>query len=433
MDLEIQNLIESDKKSNMINYNEIVDNFILLKNNSENQILDDNILKLLDELFGNTINKKGKKIKKTNNILKNNKIQQKKDSVENKVNLILNKLSENNINNLIIEFIDTFNQVNIETFEEIQKIFYLKIINEINFVKIYLDFFKLITYIYNKVQNYNLEYFFNIIELKFHLDYNSLDTNAQINDSTGIYLFNNKYEFIIGLNIENNRINNLSLIKNLINNKLLSDKLLLYCDEIILNQQKYLSDIYYWYSLKNNYILSNNEIIKIENLLLKNDINIREKVLLESLIADTSNNNDKSKNIIDLEINNLMDNYYNLILKKKLSIDQSVKDINEYIIKTCKDAIMKNIYCEKIFHYYLIKNFNDKEIDIFNDLIEYLIKLQILLKSNICKGLLLNNNNWDDKIKNYNNINIKMKKLIKCLVNNGITKPIEFLIDKYNN
>ena len=146
-------IIKSDQKL-LINYNEIINNFILLKNISSNMDLDDKTIKLLDDLFGNSINKKERKIKKNNNILKNNKIQQKKDNISNKINLILNKLSENNINNLLIEFIDTIGQVDNETFDEILKIFYLKIINEINFIKIYLDFLKLIIYIYKKIQNY---------------------------------------------------------------------------------------------------------------------------------------------------------------------------------------------------------------------------------------------------------------------------------------
>ena len=80
---------------------------------------------------------KDKKIKKVN-ILKNHKIQNSKDSINNKVNLILNKLSESNVDNLIVEFLDNINQVDEEQFNEIQKTFYLKMIAEINFIKIYL-------------------------------------------------------------------------------------------------------------------------------------------------------------------------------------------------------------------------------------------------------------------------------------------------------
>ena len=117
------------------------------KINKENLLLDDNILKLLLDVFDNNFKKPSNKIKHIN-ILKTGKIQQNKDTISNKVNLILNKLSENNINNLIIEFISSINQVNDNEFNDILKTFYIKIISEINFIKIYLDFFKKIIYLY---------------------------------------------------------------------------------------------------------------------------------------------------------------------------------------------------------------------------------------------------------------------------------------------
>ena len=40
----------------------------------------------------------------------------------------------------IVEFLDNINQVDEEQFNEIQKTFYLKMIAEINFIKIYLYF-----------------------------------------------------------------------------------------------------------------------------------------------------------------------------------------------------------------------------------------------------------------------------------------------------
>ena len=49
--------------------------------------------------------------------------QNNKDIISNKINLILNKLSESNIDNLIIEFIQNINQIDHDTFNEIQKTF----------------------------------------------------------------------------------------------------------------------------------------------------------------------------------------------------------------------------------------------------------------------------------------------------------------------
>ena len=105
--------------------------FLLYKQKPETQNLDTDTINFLNNLF--LSDKRKKKSVKKNNILKNYKIQNKKDNISNKVILILNKLSETNINNLVLEFIDNINQVDQENFDEIQKTFYFKIINEINF------------------------------------------------------------------------------------------------------------------------------------------------------------------------------------------------------------------------------------------------------------------------------------------------------------
>ena len=164
-------------------------------------VLDNSVLESFKLLFGHIDkNKKNKKfVKKLNtNILKNQKIQNKKDIISNKVNLILNKLSESNIDSLIVEFIQNINQVDLETFNEILKTFYLKIISEINFIKIYIQFLKILGFLYNKVQNYNLSYFYSIVESKFMLDYTNYDIEP---DSA--------YDFIKNHNGETSRINNL--------------------------------------------------------------------------------------------------------------------------------------------------------------------------------------------------------------------------------
>ena len=107
--------------------------FLSFKTNDSTQSLDTETINKLGLLFGSLdkIKKHKKYIKKSNvNILKSQKIQNKKDIISNKVNLILNKLSESNIDSLIVEFIQNINQVDLETFNEILKTFYLKIISE---------------------------------------------------------------------------------------------------------------------------------------------------------------------------------------------------------------------------------------------------------------------------------------------------------------
>ena len=134
--------------------------FITFKSDLNTQELNNDILKKLTTMFPDIDKKNKNKNKNKVNVLKNQKIQIQKDNITNKVNLILNKLSEKNIDNLVIEFIENINQISIETFDEILKTFYLKIISEINFITVYLNFLKIIGLIYNKVQNYNLSYFY---------------------------------------------------------------------------------------------------------------------------------------------------------------------------------------------------------------------------------------------------------------------------------
>ena len=243
-----------------------IDYFLKLKTLESNTVLPDHILQSFNILFKskNTTNNTTN-ISKSSNILKSYNIQQKKDTINNKVNLILNKLSENTVNGLILEFINNIGKITIEQYNDVQKCFYIKIINEDKFIDIYIYFIKILDHIYFNVQNFTLEYFFNIIECKFKYDYKIDDMNLI-----------DKYEFLI--NYENNekiRSNNLLLIKKLHINELISDELIKYCNNI------YIIDIYHWF---NNKKLNNNEIIKIKNIIKNKNIILRDKTLLEKLL-----------------------------------------------------------------------------------------------------------------------------------------------------
>jgi hypothetical protein len=325
----------------------------------ENLLLDNNIIESLIEIFDNKIKINSFKNKPIN-ILKGIKVQNSKDNISNKVNLILNKLSESNINNLLIEFITTINQVNENDFNEILKTFYIKIISEINFIKIYIEFFKKIIYIYEKVQNYNITYFINIIETKFKMDY----CNYNIND---------EYNYLSNLQEEDKRINNLILITNLVNNNLLSSDILEECFKLLLSQNKYIIDIYKWIEINN--IKVNNELAILINKILNSDnISVRDKILLESLTH--SNISD----VFKLECFDV--------------INSHIDSITSFVNLKCKDAITKNKFCNNIFEYYLIHN-----NDIFS-ILNNLLTNKIILKSNIIKGYnLLNKDN--DNIKNF--------------------------------
>lgn len=403
--------------------------FLSLKTNESVQELDSKTLELISNLFGSIDkNKKGKKnIKKTNvNILKNQNIQTKKDKIVNRVNLILNKLSESNIDNLIIEFIENINQVDQENFEEIQKTIYLKILSEIKFANIYIQFLRILGYVYNQVQKYDLSFFFSIVESKFRLDYTEFDINID-----------SKIDFIRDLDGEPKRINNLIIIKNLVENKLISDKILDECDKYILEQNIFLPDIYYWFNSKLR-VLTENEKEQIKKYLKKYNITQREVVLLESLVNNKiiksnhvqssnesyseKNNSEKTIKIdtLKLECDNIIDEY--ILIK-------SLDDIQYFINNRCIDAISKNKFCEFLLDRYFSSN--KKNLTEIIELIKELIKSQTIFKSNLSKGLLLIHCNWIEKSIDYNKSTDKMKVLLTTFKSIGITHGIEFLIVQY--
>ena len=404
--------------------------FTLFKTDINTQELNNDKLKKLNILFPEI--EKRNKNKNKNNVLKNHKIQNQKENISNKVNLILNKLSEKNIDNLVIEFIENINQVNIESFKEIQKTFYIKIISEINFVNIYLEFLKIIGLIYNKVQQFNLSYFYDLVESKFKNDY----TNYEVKSSS-------EYNFINDFNGETYRNNNLILINTMIESKIISDDIYKYCDQVILDQTLFLSDIYYWYNSKNRK-LTIPELEKIKSIINRKDISVRDSILLKNLIHDYDNlvttiqnnnnlvvstiqnnnlvvsNNKQKVNTINLECDHIIDEY----LSYKI-----VDDIKYFIDTRCIDTINKNKFCEILINKYFLAN---KEIsDEIIQLIKQLVKVRILFKSNFSRGLLLIYNNWNDLLIDFNNPIPKIKVLLSTLKSIGITKGLEELLEKY--
>ena len=344
------------------------------------------------------------------------------------MNLILNKLSESNIDNLVVEFIENINQVDQETFEEIQQTMYQKILSEVNFTRIYLQFLKILGYIYNRVQKYNLSFFFSIVESKFRLDYTDWDMDAE-----------NKFDFVRTFDGETKRINNLILIKNLVEYKLLSENIIGECDYLILEQKVFLPDIYHWFNSKNR-DLTDGEKEKIKSHLKKNGITPREIVLLESLINkkviklnDTSDvktiksNEVQEEQIIktdtlNLECENIIEEY---------QLVKSLDDIKYFISNRCADAISKNKFCEILIGIYFMSN-KENSLELI-ELIKELVKSQTLFKSNLSRGLLMINNNWKENSIDYNKPNDKMKILLATLKNIGITKGIEFLMEQYGS
>jgi hypothetical protein len=383
-----------------------IDDFLKCKYNNECLILDSIIINNILDLISNNDNKNKKsKIyqKKVSNVLKNPKIKLLKDKISNKVNLILNKLSENNIDNLVIEFMKNVKIYNIDDYNEFIKAFYIKIISEINFLDNYLNFFYIIISTYKQVYNYDYDYFYNLIECKFKYDYEDIiDTN---------------YDFIHL--IVDNRLNNLTLIKYMIKYNYFDISFEKYIENYILNQTKYLSDIYFLLKDKDLSIEYKNKI----KLILSEDIQLRDKILIENLLGNSNVPNKiiiKSK-IVKEEIPDINKNNIELenMLEEYLFINNS-ESLEEYITTNCVNANIKNKFCEFLMErYFISKSEVSKQIC---NLLKHLIKNKYLFKSNLSRGLL---NCYKS---NFNND--KLKTLLLFLKNLGITNGLENMMKK---
>lgn len=398
----------------MINNSLDINKFISLKTNESALNLDNNLLISLKELFGDLNKKKNNKNESGGvHILKNQKLQNKKETMTNKVNLILNKLSESHMNNLLSEFLENINQINNDEYIEIQKTFYLKMIAEPVFMDIYLKFFKLISFIYNKVLQYDISYFINLVQNKFYYDYKNIDCD----------------DFLKNLNNENNRLANLQLIINMVNNNIVSKNIYNECDDIIINNKNNIIDTYHWFNLRNK-SLTTDEKNKL-TLLLDNIPKLsREYILLNSLLEnkETTNNIVKptkvtiNKNHLNaLECDNIIEEY--ILIK-------SLDDIKYFINNRCVDAINKNIFCENLINKY----FNSKKETIkeLNNLMKLLIDEQLLFKSNLSKGLALVYNNWKELVIDLNNPTDKMKQLLTFYKTLNISKNIEYIYNDFS-
>jgi len=411
-----------------------IENFKSLKNSPEALILNKQITELINMLFVG-----GRRVTKNfnrggNQLLKNPKMQLLKDKIENKVNLCLNKLSEMNINNLLHEFIESIGRINLPDYLEIQKAFYVKMQSDISFVKIYLEFFNIVTNVYKEVFNFEPDFFYSIIEIKCNIDYNVSPIQVP-----------NEFAFINDYDDETKRINNLIILRNILNNNMLNVKTLqTVIDKLILEQTNYFADIYYWFQ---NEKLSDSMKEKIKSIILSNSLPLREKVLLDNLLDEKikvkpdskvdlkspvsstpvakSNTKPKNNDKIDtdtlkLETENILEEYLNM---------DNMDDMKEFIEERCKDALSKNKFCQYVFDKYF-ETSSETAVKIL-DLVKVLVKKQILYKSNLSRGVLLIYSNWNDLSLDYNKPNKKMKDLLQCLKNMGITKYLESLLKTF--
>lgn len=402
-----------------------IESFVSLKTLPELETLSNEIINII------TILSNGKKIikniNKGNQLLKNPKIQLLKDKIENKVNLILNKLSELNMNNLLVEFVETIGKIKEEEFNDIQKAFYQKMQSDISFIKIYIDFYKLITQVYILQFNYSNKYMINIIESKFLYDYYDIEYTEKFNF---LMEYEDENNFIIS---ENKRINHLIIIKNMIYSNILNNNLENIITEKLLEQKKYYADIYYWLQ---NKTLDDTIKLSIKNIILNNTLPLREKVLLDNLIIDTKNIEVKGvvKSLVTPQIKEQNINSDTLAIESENIIEEylfmeSIDEVKIFIDSRCKDAISKNKFSQYLFNKYFESNIESTTKIL--DFIKMLVKKQILFKSNLSRGLLLLNNNWKELVDDFNNPDKKMKELLISLKNLGITKNLENLLQSY--
>jgi len=244
----------------------MVEDLKKLKTHTENNTFNEDELKFFNKKFltDNTI------IKKLNN-LKTIDNYQKKNTIPNKVNSILNKLSSNNLFNLIDEFVNNIGKITIDEYKEVQKTFYLKIINEIKFIDNYLKYIKIISYLYFTCCGFSLDYFINIVEYVFKYTY-------RIDD----IIFNKEFQYVNDISSDEiKRSNNLLIINKLFEHGFVTDKLISYCDNILLSTKTYNIDIYHWLIGKK---ISTDMKKQLSILLNENNENIRFTTLIEKLI-----------------------------------------------------------------------------------------------------------------------------------------------------
>ncbi len=354
-----------------------------LKNNTKCLFLSDDIIQEITNSFSKSNIKIVKCQKKQVNIIKSNKIQAKKDLNENKIIMIMNKISNNNINELLIEYIHNILIENEESYNIIINEIFNKMIKDIKFIDNYI-LFAIKIFIIEKHR-------LNLLPNKF------IELIKQFMDSEDELERSSCYEIIKKIQ-KYNFFNDIEFISN----KLLS------------NTSNYI-DIYNWFNGQ-NINKYKDQINIIINKCSELNLN-REKILIESLIdkkdelnvplsSEIINNNNQFITAVD----NIIEEYEYI---------KSSDEIIEFINNDCKNITEKNLLCKKLINHFI------NDINICLELFELLIKKKVLFKSNISKGLILFLNENE-------NINSKIIiTILNFLKNNNITKNIEHLFKKY--
>ena len=138
-------------------------NLLKLKNDINCILLNETLVAKILDYFNQSNIKTIKNNKKQVNILKSNKIQTKKELNENKLIMIMNKLSHNNINELIKEYLSTISLLDEEQYIIIQHELLLKMIKDVTFINNYIPFIILLFSIERKKLSIYPSYFINTL------------------------------------------------------------------------------------------------------------------------------------------------------------------------------------------------------------------------------------------------------------------------------
>lgn len=361
-----------------------------LKNDTKCVFLSENIISNILDSFSKSNIKIIKCAKKQVSVIKTNKVQAKKDLNENKIIMIMNKISDNNINELIGEYLSNILVDTEEKYNVIMTEIFNKMIKDIKFAENYIKFAMKIFIIEKKRLNLYPEEFIDLIK-------NTIYTNTDETVRAGCYNIIKllvKYEFF-----------NSNIIK------CISDYI------IDIKDKSRFIDCYSWFNGLDITIVDSykKDILNIANKCNSENMN-REKILIESLIdikqiETTSTINDYSdEDSLITSINNILEEY---------EFIKSIEEVVEFINTECDNINNKNTFCMQIIEFY-----NDK-LNEGIELVDTLIRKKVLFKSNISKGLVMYLNKHENPESN------KIVLILKYLKNNNITKNIEHIFKKY--
>ena len=382
------------------------------KDSPEVSKLDISFMKSLPDNFIKVYSKKVKKkiikpISKSN-ILKNSKLQSAKNKDENKVNMILNKLSEDNIENIIKEFLETFVDLTQEKYDVILKTIYLKLIKDDKFIYVYYKFYNVINSIYTSLFDLESKYFIDIIQNKVMSDYNDL----KLDDD---------FSFLKKIKTEENRINNLKLIVLLIESNNFNKSIIKDVTKIILKKD-FIPDIIFWFTNEtitktisinkfyDNLILKlNNNLSNRFSVLLKNLLNIEDDDIQDddNSISDSSEEScmisikeENNKSSFEIEIDNIIEEFILL---------EDPDEIIDFIKEFGNNSKNLKIFTETLLNFYFNSTLNNYSK--FKKLFVSLKKSKLIDNSTFRHSLsdLVSSENIID----YNNFDKKLSKIIE--------------------